>query len=45
MTGMRLFLVLVLVLGFAGFTFLSTWQIPAPVNAVSKVIPDERFEN
>ena len=45
MSGMRFFLILVLVLGFGGLAFLSTWQIPAPVNTVSKVIPDERFEN
>ena len=45
MSGMRLILVLVLILGFGGLAFLSTWQIPAPVNTVSKVIPNERFEN
>ena len=45
MSGIRLFLILVLVFGFCGLTFLSTWQIPAPVKAVSKIIPDERFKN
>ena len=45
MSGVRIFLVLFLALGFGGLAFLSTWQIPAPVNTVSKVIPDERFEN
>ena len=42
---MRIFLVLVLVFGFGGLAFLSSWQIPAPVKTVSKIIPDERFEN
>ena len=45
MSGMRLFLILVLVFGFGGLAFLSPWQIPAPVKTVSKIIPDERFEN
>ena len=45
MIGIRIFLILVLVCGFGGLTFLSTWQIPAPVKTVSKIIPDERFEN
>ena len=45
MSGLRLFLILVLVCGFGGLTFLSTWQIPAPVKAVSKIIPDESLEN
>ena len=45
MSGMRLFLILLLILGFGGVAFLSTWQIPAPVNTVSKVIPDEHFKN
>ena len=45
MTGMRVFFILVLVCGFGGLTFLSTWQIPAPVKTVSKIILDERFEN
>jgi hypothetical protein len=45
MSGMRLFLVIVLMLSLGGLAFLSTWQIPAPVNTVSKVIPDERFKN
>ena len=45
MISIRLFFVLFLVLGFGGLAFLSTWQIPAPLTTVSKVIPDERFEN
>ena len=45
MNGMRLFLILVLVFGFGGLAFLSTWQIPAPVKTVSKIIPDERLGN
>ncbi|MDH5188019.1 MAG: hypothetical protein OEW37_03570 [Rhodospirillaceae bacterium] len=27
-----------------GGIFLSTWDIPAPVAKVEKVIPDERFQ-
>ena len=45
MIGMRLFLILILVCGFGGLAFLSTWQIPAPVKTVSKIIPDEHLEN
>ena len=45
MNGMRLFLILVLVFGFGGLAFLSTFQIPAPVKTVSKIIPDERLGN
>lgn len=33
--------VLVLVVGGAGV--LATWDIPAPVSSVEKVLPDERF--
>ena len=36
-----LFLVIVLVIGTAAF--LATWDIPAPVTTIEKVIPDERF--
>ena len=45
MSVMRLFLILFLVCGFGGLIFLSTWQIPAPVKTISKIIPDERLEN
>ena len=45
MSGMRLFLILILVCGFSGLAFLSTWQIPAPIKTVSKIISDERLEN
>ena len=45
MSGMRLFIILVLMFGVGGLTLLSTWQIPAPVKTVSKIILDERFEN
>ena len=45
MIGIRLFFILVLVCGFSGLAFLSTWQIPAPVKTVSKIIPHERLEN
>lgn len=36
-----LFLVIALVVGTAAF--LATWDIPAPVTTIEKVIPDERF--
>ena len=36
-----LFLVVALVVGTAAF--LATWDIPAPVATIEKVIPDERF--
>lgn len=45
MRGMKIFLVLVLLLGIGGTAFLSNWTIPAPVKTISKVIPDERFKN
>jgi len=35
------FFVLVLIVGGVGV--LSTWDIPAPVSSVEKVLPDERF--
>lgn len=37
-----LFLLLVAVL-VGGAAFLSSWDIPAPVASVSKVLPDDRF--
>jgi len=33
--------VLVLILG--GIGFLAAWDIPAPVNNIEKVLPDDRF--
>ncbi|MCW8914709.1 MAG: hypothetical protein OQK24_02515 [Magnetovibrio sp.] len=36
-------LVLVLVAVGGGAVMLATWDIPAPVSTVEKVIPDERF--
>jgi len=36
-------LVLVVVLVAGGAGWLATWDIPAPVSTVEKVIPDERF--
>ena len=36
-----LFVVIALVVGTAAF--LATWDIPAPVTTIEKVIPDERF--
>lgn len=37
-----IFLLLVVVL-LGGAAFLTTWEIPAPVTPVSKVLPDDRF--
>ena len=36
-------LVLVLAAVGGGGVMLTTWDIPAPVSTVEKVIPDERF--
>ncbi len=36
-----LFVVIAVVIGTAAF--LATWEIPAPVTTIEKVIPDERF--
>ena len=35
------FLVFVIVVG--GGAFLATWDVPAPVSMVEKVVPDDRF--
>lgn len=35
------FLVLGIIVG--GAVFLATWDIPAPVSSVEKVVPDARF--
>ena len=35
--------ILVLVLAVGGVGVLAKWDIPAPVNTVEKVLPDERF--
>ncbi len=44
MRKMPLFLlVLVVLLIGGGAGWLATWDIPAPVTTVEKVIPDERF--
>jgi len=36
-------LVLLVVLAAGGAGMLASWDIPAPVSTVEKVIPDERF--
>jgi hypothetical protein len=41
MSAFILFLVLAGLIGGAGW--LATWDIPAPVSTVEKVVPDERF--
>ncbi len=39
----RLVLFVVIALGVGTAAFLATWDIPAPVTTIKKVIPDERF--
>ncbi|WP_173427178.1 hypothetical protein [Magnetospira sp. QH-2] len=42
LTKFLLLLILLLVVG--GGVFLVTWDIPAPVKKVEKVIPNDRFQ-
>lgn len=39
----RLVFVAVIAALVGGTAFLSTWDIPAPVTAIEKVLPDDRF--
>ena len=39
----RLVMIAVLALIIGGAAFLATWDIPAPVSTVEKIIPDDRF--
>jgi hypothetical protein len=39
----RLVLVAVIAIIVGGTAFLSSWDIPAPVTAIEKVLPDDRF--
>ncbi|MBT3358838.1 MAG: hypothetical protein HN403_04335 [Rhodospirillales bacterium] len=39
----RLVMLTVLASIIGGAVFLATWDIPAPVSTVEKVIPDDRF--
>ncbi len=39
----RLVVLAVLASIIGGAVFLATWDIPAPVSTVEKVIPDDRF--
>lgn len=39
----RLVMLAVLASIIGGAAFLATWDIPAPVSTVEKVIPDDRF--
>jgi hypothetical protein len=39
----RIVLLVVLAVLVGGGVFLATWDIPAPVATIEKVIPDERF--
>ena len=41
MPSILLFVMFVAILG--GVVFLATWDIPAPVSSVEKVLPDDRF--
>jgi len=39
----KLVLILVLAAIAGGGAFLATWEIPAPVKNVERVLPDDRF--
>ena len=39
----RLVMLAVVLLIVGGAVFLATWDIPAPVSTVEKVIPDDQF--
>ncbi len=39
----RLIVFALLVLIVGGAVFLATWDIPAPIDTIDKVIPDDRF--
>ena len=39
----KLLLILVLAVIVGGGAFLATWEIPAPVTNVERVLPDDRF--
>ena len=39
----KVILVLILAVLIGGGVFLATWEIPAPVTDVERVIPDDRF--
>ncbi|MBT4935027.1 MAG: hypothetical protein HOL66_10170 [Rhodospirillaceae bacterium] len=39
----RLVLVAVIAMIVGGTAFLSTWDIPAPMTEIEKVLPDDRF--
>ncbi len=39
----RLVFVALLAIIVGGTAFLSTWDIPAPMTTINKVLPDDRF--
>lgn len=39
----RLVLIAVVLILIGGSTFLATWDIPAPMSTIEKVLPDDRF--
>lgn len=39
----RIVLVVFVLLFVGGAAFLATWDIPAPVSKIEKVLPDDRF--
>ena len=41
--AIRMMLILLVVILLGGLIFLMTWDIPAPVQHIERVIPDERF--
>jgi hypothetical protein len=39
----KFILILILAVVVGGGAFLATWEIPAPVTNVERVLPDDRF--
>lgn len=39
----RLVLIAVVAIVVGGSAFLATWDIPAPMTTIEKVLPDDRF--
>jgi hypothetical protein len=39
----RLVLVVIVAIVVGGAAFLATWDIPAPMTTIKKVLPDDRF--
>ena len=41
--ALRILLILILVIVLGGVIFLMTWDIPAPVQAIERIVPDEQL--